>query len=105
MKCRDCAYFSYITSTKCFRLDINTGEVRPTLFNGICKYECDSFTKAENESCCCFTTKDERDTYENDLFDFLQKELSDYYEDLGDDLTIIEIPQKEIGNNKYDFNI
>ena len=104
MKCKDCAYFSYLqTPQKVYLKSSNSATITTTKsFDGCCK---EGFTNSETQSCECFMSPDERTDYEEQLFSFLQKELSDYYEDFGDDLTIIEIPQKEIGNNKYDFNI
>lgn len=105
MKCKNCSYFSYLqTPQNVYYSKTSNGATTTTtmLFDGCCK---GYFTNSETQSCECFMSSDERADYEEQLFSFLQKELSDYYEELGDQLTIIEIPHKEIGNNKYDFNI
>ena len=104
MECKDCAYFSYLqTPQKVYLKSSNRTPIITTMsFDGYCK---EGFTNSETQSCECFMSPDERADYEEQLFSFLQKELSDYYEESGDHLTIIKISHKEIGNNKYDFNI
>lgn len=104
MKCKDCSYFSYLHTPQKVYLKTSNGATIITTksFDGCCK---GCFTNSETQSCEYFMSPDERTDYEEQLFSFLQKELSDYFEEIGDYLTIIKISHKEIGNNKYDFNV